>query len=84
MINCYLTNYEKYSNYHFNGQTAQLTCLDDIERICDEKRKTNDDSYVIFAIDELQNCLNSRNWNETSFVFLFSSQIRSISSRQVN
>ena len=54
-----------YSNYHFNGQTAQLTCLDDIERICDEKRKSNDDSYVIFAIDELQNCLNSRNWNET-------------------
>ena len=54
-----------YTNYHYNGQTAQLTCLDDIERICDEKRKTNDDSYTIFAIDELQNCLNSRNWNDT-------------------
>lgn len=54
-----------YSNYHYNGQTGQLNSLDDIEKICDEKRKKNDDSYVIFAIDELQNCLNSRNWNET-------------------
>lgn len=54
-----------YSNYHYKEQTGQLESLDDIERICDEKRKTNDDSYVIFAIDELQNCLNSRNWNET-------------------
>ena len=54
-----------YTNYHFNGQTGQLTSLNDIERICDEKRKNDDDSYVIFAIDELQNCLNSRNWNET-------------------
>ena len=44
-----------YTNYHYNGQTSQLTCLDDIEKICDEKRKNNDDSYVIFAIDELQN-----------------------------
>lgn len=54
-----------YTNYHFNGQNGQLTSLNDIERICDEKRKNDDDSYVIFAIDELQNCLNSRNWNET-------------------
>lgn len=54
-----------YTNYHFNGQDGQLTSLNDIEDICDKKRKSNDDSYVIFAIDELQNCLNSRNWNET-------------------
>lgn len=54
-----------YTNYHFNGQDGQLMSLNDIENICDKKRKTNDDSYVIFAIDELQNCLNSRNWNET-------------------
>lgn len=54
-----------YTNYHFNGQDGQLTSLNDIEEICDNKRKSNDDSYVIFAIDELQNCLNSRNWNET-------------------
>lgn len=54
-----------YTNYHYNGQTGQLESLDDIERICDEKRETDDDSYIIFAIDELQNCLNSRNWNET-------------------
>ena len=54
-----------YTNYHFNGQDGQLTSLNDIENICDKKRKTEDDSYVIFAIDELQNCLNSRNWNET-------------------
>ena len=54
-----------YTNYHFNGQDGQLMSLNDIENICDNKRKTNDDSYVIFAIDELQNCLNSRNWNET-------------------
>lgn len=58
-------NLKIYTNYHYNGQTAQLESLDDIERICDEKRETNDDSYIIFAIDELQNCLNSRNWNET-------------------
>ena len=71
-INKYLTLADKtgetvkvYTNYHYHGQTAQLTCLDDIERICDEKRKNNDDSYVIFAIDELQNALNSRNWNDS-------------------
>lgn len=54
-----------YTNYHYKNQTGQLLSLDDIEKICDDKRKNNDDSYVIFAIDELQNCLNSRNWNET-------------------
>lgn len=54
-----------YTNYHYNGQTGQLNSLDDIERICDEKRKNDDKSYIIFGIDELQNCLNSRNWNET-------------------
>ena len=54
-----------YTNYHYNNQTGQLNSLDDIERICDEKRKNNDDSYIIFAIDELQNCLNSRNWNDS-------------------
>ena len=26
-----------YTNYHFNGQTGQLTTLNDIEKICDEK-----------------------------------------------
>lgn len=54
-----------YTNYHYKGQTGQLTSLDDIEKICDEKRKNNDDSYIIFALDELQNCLNSRQWNDT-------------------
>lgn len=55
-----------YTNYFYNGQTAPLTCLDDIVRICDEKRNNKDDnSYTIFAIDELQNCLNSRQWNDT-------------------
>lgn len=59
-------NLKIYTNYHYNNQDGQLNCLDDIERICDEKRNNpNDDSYVIFAIDELQNCLNSRNWNDT-------------------
>ena len=62
----YGENLKIYTNYHFYGQTGQLNSLNDIERICDEKRKNeNDNSYVIFAIDELQNCLNSRNWNET-------------------
>lgn len=62
----YNVNLKIYTNYHFYGQSGQLTSLNDIERICDEKRKNeNDDSYIIFAIDELQNCLNSRNWNET-------------------
>lgn len=55
-----------YTNYFYKNQTGALSCLDDIEKICDEKRKNEDDkSYTIFAIDELQNCLNSRNWNDT-------------------
>ena len=54
-----------YTNYHYKNQTGQLNTLDDIEFICDEKRKNNDDSYIVFALDELQNCLNSRQWNDT-------------------
>lgn len=54
-----------YTNYYYKNQTGALSCLDDIEKICDEKRKNNDDSYVLFAIDELQNALNSRQWNDT-------------------
>lgn len=54
-----------YSNYYYKNQTGALTCLDDIEKICDEKRKNNDDSYIVFAIDELQNALNSRQWNDS-------------------
>lgn len=54
-----------YTNYYYKNQTGQLSSLDDIEKICDEKRKNNDDSYIVFALDELQNCLNSRQWNDT-------------------
>lgn len=54
-----------YTNYYYNGQDSQLTCLDDIEKLCDYKRKCDPDSYYIFAIDELQNALSSRNWNDT-------------------
>lgn len=54
-----------YTNYHFNYQNGQLSSLEDIVRICDEKRKSGDTSYTVFAIDELQNCLNSRQWNDT-------------------
>lgn len=54
-----------YTNYNLKIQDGQLKSLEDIERICDEKRKNNDDNYILFAIDELQNCMSSRNWNET-------------------
>ena len=89
-----------YTNYHYIGQTAQLTCLDDIEKICEEKRKNKDDkSYTIFAIDELQNCLNSRQWNDTKklesllpiftmtrklrVIFLYTSPVLSMSDKNI-
>ena len=89
-----------YTNYHYNGQTGQLNCLDDIEKICDEKRKNeNDKSYTIFAIDELQNCLNSRNWNDSKklesllpiftmtrklrVIFLYTSPVLSMSDKNI-
>lgn len=55
-----------YTNYHYNGQDGQLESFADIERLCMEKMDNkDDDTYIIFAIDELQNVMNSRNWNDT-------------------
>lgn len=56
-----------YTNFNYYNQTGALISFDDIVDICDKKRadKNGDNYYVLFAIDELQNCLNSRQWNET-------------------
>lgn len=59
-------NLKIYTNYFYNGQDGALESFADIEKVCLEKMKNkDDDTYVLFAIDELQNVMNSRNWNET-------------------
>ena len=62
----YNKNLKIYTNYFYNGQDGALESFADIEKVCLEKMKNkDDDTYVLFAIDELQNVMNSRNWNET-------------------
>lgn len=54
-----------YTNYGFTNETGPLKSLKDIEDIVNQKIKEGNDDYIIFALDELQNCLSSRAWNET-------------------
>lgn len=62
----YDKNLKIYTNYFYIGQDGALESFADIEKICIEKMNNkDDDTYVLFAIDELQNVMNSRNWNET-------------------
>lgn len=55
-----------YTNYDLAIQTDKLECLDDIERFFNDKIENNPDAYILFVIDELQNCLSSRQWGETA------------------
>lgn len=89
-----------YTNYYYNGQDGQLESFADIERLCMEKMENkDDDTYIIFAIDELQNVMNSRNWNDTKkfetlmsiftqtrklkVMFLYTSPVASMSDKSI-
>ena len=54
-----------YTNFGFNGETGSLNSLKEIEDIVEQQRKEGCKDYIVFALDELQNCMSSRNWNET-------------------
>lgn len=55
-----------YTNYDLAVQDGKIESLDDIETIFNWKIQEKPDAYLLFCIDELQNCLNSREWASTT------------------